>query len=114
MNGDSIRVIAKFKVHAGKERDFGELVAICKRHVAEFEPGTIQYDWFVSTDGRSVRVIEAYSNQSALEAHIDRGPPEAAGLLDIADLALEFLEPVPDVILKRLRGISIETLVPAS
>jgi len=35
----------------------------------KLEPGTLGYEWFVSSDGKRFRLVETYTDVSAIEAH---------------------------------------------
>jgi quinol monooxygenase YgiN len=40
---------------------------------SETEPGTLDYEWFISGDRRRCRLVETYADSDALLAHLD-GP----------------------------------------
>jgi quinol monooxygenase YgiN len=37
--------------------------------VSNAEPGTLGYEWFAGSDGKHFRLVETYTDSSALEAH---------------------------------------------
>ena len=65
-----IRVIARFNINAGKEKEFKQwahdLIAI----VQAKDPGTFQYDWFFNTDDTECVVHETYEDSNAVMAHM--------------------------------------------
>ena len=48
------------------KRQAGEIVAQAKAK----DPGTLQYDWFLSNDGTECEVREIYESSDALLAHV--------------------------------------------
>lgn len=58
------------KIRPGKLEDFkrhaGAIIAQAKAK----DPGTLQYDWFLSNDKRECEVREAYESSEALFAHV--------------------------------------------
>ncbi len=65
-------------IHEGKLDEFQaiarEMVEASKR-----EPGTLGYEWFLSSDGKVCRLIETYADADAVATHFD-GPAVQQGV----------------------------------
>ena len=65
-----IQVSAHMKIRQGKLEDFmrhaGAIIAQAKAK----DPGTLRYDWFLSSDKTECEVREAYESSEALLAHV--------------------------------------------
>jgi quinol monooxygenase YgiN len=57
-------------VQAGKESDFRALMAEMAEATDRNEPGTLDYEWYVSDDGRRVHVFERYADADAAMTHL--------------------------------------------
>jgi len=57
------------KIHEGKSDAFrkiaDEMTALTKK-----EPGALGYEWYLSADGTSCRLVETYADQAAVMAHV--------------------------------------------
>jgi quinol monooxygenase YgiN len=63
-----VRLKVNFEVHSEQLAEFTR-IAQAMTAVSAAEPGTLGYEWFVSTDSRRFRLVEVYANASAIEAH---------------------------------------------
>ncbi len=72
MSTGRIRLLLGMDIHDGK---YSELEAIAKQMVAvtEREPGALGYSFFLSPDRKHCRLVEAYSDVSAITTHF-KGP----------------------------------------
>ena len=63
-----VRLTVNFTVN---EEHLGEFQSIAQAmtEASKAEPGTLGYEWFVSADGKRFRLVEAYVDSGALEAH---------------------------------------------
>jgi len=65
-----IQISAHIKIRPGKLEEFkrqaSEIIAQAKAK----DPGTLQYDWFLSGDGTECEVREIYESSDALLAHV--------------------------------------------
>ena len=57
-------------VKPGRERDFRALMAEMAEATDANEPGTLDYEWFVSDDGRRLHLFERYADADAAMTHI--------------------------------------------
>lgn len=64
-----LEVRARLKVRAGKLEGFKQQAAEIMRQAKEKDTGTLHYDWFLSSDGRSCEVREAYVDSDAFIEH---------------------------------------------
>lgn len=65
----TFEVRARLKIRDGELAEFKRLAAAMMRVTRERDTGTLAYDWFVSEDGRSCEVREAYVDPDALVEH---------------------------------------------
>ncbi len=72
MSTDRIRLLVDFEIHEGKLAEF-EAVAQQMVSVSEQEPGTLAYHFVLSADRKRCRLVEGYTDMSAIAAHFD-GP----------------------------------------
>ena len=64
-----IQVSAKIKIPRGKIIEFKEAAADYINQVKEKDTGTVQSDWFVSSDGTECEIREAYEDSEAVLKH---------------------------------------------
>jgi quinol monooxygenase YgiN len=67
-----VRLTVHFVV-SGEQLEEFKRIAQAMTAVSRTEPGTLGYEWFASADGKRFRLVEAYVDASAIEAHF-RGP----------------------------------------
>ena len=79
--------------------EFKELAAQAVEQ-AGTEPGTLQYDWFLSDDGRRCVVRERYASSEAVLAHLGNAGAMLGRLVELAGgVELEvFGEPSPELL----------------
>src|SRR5437867_5650074 len=65
-----LQVSAKMKIRDGMLEGFKEQAAKCISQAREKDPGTLQYDWFLSDDKNACEIRETYENSEALLAHV--------------------------------------------
>lgn len=64
-----IQVSAKIKIPRGKIIEFKEAAADYIKQVKEKDTGTLQADWFLSSDGNECEIREAYEDSEAVLKH---------------------------------------------
>jgi quinol monooxygenase YgiN len=57
------------KIRNGKLEGFKRHAAECVSQANDKDPGTLQYDWFLSSDQTICEVREAFASSEALIAH---------------------------------------------
>lgn len=97
--------------------EFRQLARECLSIVRNNDPGTLQYDWFMSADARTCVVREKYVDSSALLAHMQNvGGPlprlvELAGGLDVeiygepTQELLDAAAEIPTTVYAKLQGM---------
>ena len=63
-----VRLTVNFTVDESHSEAFKNIAAIMTEG-SKAEPGTLGYEWFASSDGKRYRLVETYSDASAVEAH---------------------------------------------
>jgi len=87
--GTDIRSIAHFRIHPGKLEEFKNGASAGLKIVAEKDPGTTAYEWYLDEPGGHCTVIEMYRDLEALLAHSKNVGHLVRGLLQVSDLAAE-------------------------
>jgi quinol monooxygenase YgiN len=65
-----IQVSAKMKINHGMLEEFKQQAAKCISIAKEKDPGTLQYDWFISSDKTNCEIREAYESSEAFLSHV--------------------------------------------
>ncbi len=68
-------MIARSKILEGKQTELEALLEELLVHVRENEPGTLGYQWNLSSDSGRCVVIERYADSAAVIAHIQSYQP---------------------------------------
>ena len=58
------------KINHGMLEEFKQQAAKCISIAKEMDPGTLQYDWFISSDNTECEIRETYESSEALLAHV--------------------------------------------
>jgi quinol monooxygenase YgiN len=93
--GTDIRSIAHFRIHPGKLEEFKSGASAGLKIVAEKDPGTTAYEWYLDESGGHCTVIEMYRDLEALLAHSKNVGHLVRGLLQVSDLAAELCTTAP-------------------
>ncbi|HZR82904.1 MAG TPA: antibiotic biosynthesis monooxygenase [Candidatus Binatia bacterium] len=62
--------IARLTIHPGKLEEFKRLAAKCMESTRTKDTGTLQYDWFFTSDETECVVLERYRDSKALLEHL--------------------------------------------
>jgi len=65
-----IRIVAEMSINDGQDKEFERLVTEMVGKVVGNEPGTLDYGWYLSADGRTCTIVEAYQDGDALMTHM--------------------------------------------
>ena len=65
-----IQVSAKMKIREGMLEGFKRQATGCIQQAKEKDPGTLQFDWFISTDKTECEIREMYESSEAFLAHL--------------------------------------------
>jgi quinol monooxygenase YgiN len=66
---NKLHVSARMKIRDGKLEGFKQQAAECIRQTKEKDTGTLQYDWFLSSDQTECEIREVYESSEALAEH---------------------------------------------
>ena len=66
----NLQVSAKMKIREGTLEGLKQHANECIQRVTEKDPGTIQYDWFISSDNTECEIRETYESSEAFLAHL--------------------------------------------
>lgn len=66
---NKLQLSAFMKIREGKLEGFKQQAAECISQTREKDTGTLQYDWFLSSDQTECEVREAFESSEALIAH---------------------------------------------
>ena len=66
----NLQVSAKMKIRDGMLEDFKQHISQCVQRVKEKDPGTLQYDWFISTGKSECEIRETFKSSEAFLAHL--------------------------------------------
>ena len=69
MNKHTVRFVVSLNINDGK-RDAFEVIAQAMIAASREESGTLGYDWYLSGDRKSCRLVETYADASAVLAHM--------------------------------------------
>jgi quinol monooxygenase YgiN len=94
---NTIRVIARARIHPGKQEAFSQTAASCLA-AARRDPGTQSYEWYLNADHTECVVLEVYDDSNALLAHIGNLGDLFGQLMAVSDLTIElFGDPSPEL-----------------
>jgi quinol monooxygenase YgiN len=66
-----LQVSASMKIRPGMIEGFKRQAAECISQAKRKDTGTLQYDWFISSDNTECEIRETYENSDALLAHVE-------------------------------------------
>ena len=66
---NKLHVSARMKIREGKLEGFKQQAAECIRQTKEKDSGTLQYDWFISSNQTECEIREVYESSEALVEH---------------------------------------------
>jgi quinol monooxygenase YgiN len=67
---DNILVVAENDIYDGQLDNLKALVMEVMESIQHDEPGTLNYEWFIADDGKSVNVFERYVDSEAFLVHL--------------------------------------------
>ena len=106
---DRIILIATSKLIKNKLPHLQETVEELQKHCSHTEEGMLQYDWYVSEDENTIKVLETYANSEAVLFHFDNYKPYAASLSESRTfVSLEVYGNASDALKERVQKINAE------
>lgn len=103
---DRFLLIVDMAIKPGRLEEFK---AACRtlRELSSSEPGTLQYDWYISEDGTRQVTVEQFVDSAAFIAHNEHAAPAVPALLETAEVtAAQVLGEVDDEARERLKGLA--------
>ena len=76
-----IRVVVEMSINEGQAEEFKQLATELINKVSGNEPGTLDYDWYLTADGNTCNVVEAYQDAAAVMAHLANVGPVLQALM---------------------------------
>jgi quinol monooxygenase YgiN len=68
MGVETVHFVVHLSIHDGKLAVFEETAKAMTARTQK-EPGSLGYEWYISPDGKSCRLLETYANADATLAH---------------------------------------------
>ncbi len=104
---DRIIIIATLELLNNKLSDLEEVVRELQEHCSQTEEGMLQYDWYVSEDNKTIKVLETYTNSEAVLFHFDNYKPFAPRLSESrAFVSMEIFGHASDALKQRVKKIN--------
>ncbi len=98
-----IFAVARFSVHPGQEAAFRALAEDCFAHVANTEPATSGYEWFLNEAGTEALVLDIYDDAQALAAHMANAGPKMSKILPLVTSKVHMFGAVPGPFLAKFK-----------
>ena len=73
---NNVLVVAENNINAGQLDNLKALLMEMMDTIQRDEPGTLNYEWFIADDGKSVHVYERYADSGACMAHLGNIGPK--------------------------------------
>ena len=77
---DRIIIVATSKLIKNKLSELHKTVKELQEYCLKTETGMLQYDWYVSENSETIKVLETYTNSEAVLYHFDNYKPFAVRL----------------------------------
>jgi quinol monooxygenase YgiN len=106
--GTDLRTVAHFRIRPGKLEEFKAGAAAGLGIVAEKDPGTSAYEWYLDESGGHCTVVEMYRDTDALLAHSKNVGHLVRGLLQVSELSAELCARAPAASLAALAKLPMK------
>ena len=103
---NTLKIIARWKIHDGKLEEFKSMAEECLSIVKEKDQHTLQYDWYFNQDQTECVLREEYTDSDALLAHLGNIGDLFGKLLAIADFSGEIYGEPSDELLQATAGLN--------
>ena len=91
----NVTVIVQFQVHEGQDDALRSLAGeLCA--ATESEKGTLNYEWSVAEDGRTLHLLERYADSDAFRIHLDTFAPFGERFMGMVDIVSAEVYGSPD------------------
>jgi quinol monooxygenase YgiN len=101
-----LQLTARFAIHEGKLDEFKSLAERCMESVREKDTGTLQYDWFFSSDGTECVVRERYRDSAAFLEHATNLGELLPGIMGVSDPDIEIYGSPSAELLEAIAGLA--------
>lgn len=106
---DRIILIATSTLIDNQLPQLQEVVKELQAHCTNTEEGMLQYDWYVSEDSGTIKVLETYTNSEAVLFHFDNYKSFAPRLNELrAFVSLEIFGNASDALKQRVKKINAQ------
>ena len=106
---DRIIIIATLRLLDNKLPQLQEAVRELQEHCSETEKGMLHYDWYVSENSNTIKVLETYANSEAVLFHFDNHKPFAARLSQSrAFVSMEIFGNASETLTQRVKKINAQ------
>ncbi|MFA0812721.1 putative quinol monooxygenase [Microbulbifer epialgicus] len=108
MNKMEVKLVVSFTINDYEK--FQEVAEECSEYVADNEPGTLVYEWYVDRERAKGKLFETYENMEALEAHMLGAVFQRIGLKfkkSITWNTIESFGHLPEIFYEILDGLPI-------
>ena len=109
-NMTNLQVSAKMKIREDMLDEIKQHANECIQRVTEKDPGTIQYDWFISSDNTECEIRETYENSEAFLAHLSNlSDLLRYSMNNLLQITLLQFTVVPQDLLEKINAIGVDT-----
>jgi len=106
---DRIIIIATLRLIENKLDQLQKTVIELQNHCSKTEEGMLQYDWYISKETGTIKVLETYNNSEAVLFHFDNYKPFAPKLSEVREfVSLEIYGNASDKLIQRVKKINAE------
>jgi quinol monooxygenase YgiN len=106
---DRIIIIATLTLLDNKLSELQETVKELQEYCSETEKGMLQYDWYISENSNTIKVLETYANSEAVLFHFDNHKPFSARLGQArAFVSMEIFGNANDALKQRVKKINAQ------
>jgi quinol monooxygenase YgiN len=108
----ALQGIARLKIHQGQLEQFKRVAVKCMESVRSRDSGTLQYDWFLSSDHSECLVYERFRDSAALLEHLANLGDTMDALLQICSISGEICGTPSAALTKALEGADVRVYSP--
>lgn len=105
---DRIIIIATLKLVESRLTELQQAVKELQAHCLKTEEGMLQYDWYMSEQDDTIKVIETYVNSDAVLFHFDNYKPFAPKLSESRTfVSMEIFGNASEALRQRVKKINV-------
>ena len=106
---DRIIIIATLRLLDNKLSELQDAVKELQEYSSQTEKGMLQYDWYVSENSDTIKVLETYTNSEAVLFHFDNCKPFGARLSQArVFVSMEVFGNASDTLRQRVKKINAQ------